>query len=138
MHTYPKITIGIKQVGETRTPGQFVLHNGTVPKPKLQVVQPAPRVRTPGLFYRYVGYDFSMNTNNIATSTSNLITALQLCESLIDCQSFVREIITKNHWFKAARTPSQVPNPSEGMTLYSKIDFKMPGVVPEIVIIDEL
>ena len=93
-------------------------------------------VPTPGRFYRYVGYDFSLNTNNIATSTSNLITALQRCDSMSDCESFVRLISNKNHWFKSARTSSQVPNPREGTTLYSKIDFNIPGVVPEIVNIE--
>ena len=95
-----------------------------------------PPIRTPGRFYRYVGYDFSLNTNNIATSTSNLITALQRCESLSDCESFVRLIGNNNHWFKSARTSSQVPNPRAGTTLYSKIDFNIPGVEPEIVNID--
>ena len=93
-------------------------------------------VPTPGRFYRYVGYDFSLNTNNIATSTSNLNTALQRCDSMSDCESFVRLIGNKNHWFKSARTSSQVPNPREGTTLYSKIDFNIPGVVPEIVNIE--
>ena len=95
-----------------------------------------PPTRTPGLFYKYVGYDFSLNTNNIATSTSNLITALQRCDSMSDCQSFVRHISTKKHYFKSARTSNQVPNPREGTTLYSKIDFNIPGVVPEIVNIE--
>jgi hypothetical protein len=67
MHTCPKITIGIKQVGETRTPGQFVLHNGTVPKPKLQVVQPAPTIRS---------YPpFSVNESNIEYDIDNPLPA---------------------------------------------------------------